>query len=562
MDYISFVETYEKLAGTSKMLEKTEILAKFFRMLREEGKSEWVYLLKGKVTPDHDSREFGISGQLTIKALSKSFGISSDIVSGMFNKIGDFGEIAQELASKKRQAGLFSSKLSVEKVFENLSKLLNVEGKGAIDIKLNLISELFASASPLEAKYIARTLLNDLRLGVADGLIKDAIAFGFYQGNEEVKELIQEKYDLANDLAYIFRAAVKGKKELEKIEIVPGRPINVMLPVKINNVEDGFKICGKPAAFEHKYDGFRVLINKSAIGINLFTRKLENVTKQFPDVVDAVEKHIKGESFVIDSEVVGFNSKSGKYQPFEAISQRIKRKYDIDKLIKELPVEVNVFDILYLDGDSVMNKPFSERRKILEKVVKEKDKVIRASYQIITDDEKIAEKFYKEALKSGEEGVMIKNLSAPYTQGRRVGNIVKLKPEVADLDLVIVGAEHGSGKRGGWLTSFIVACRNNGDFLEVGKVSSGLKEKEEEGTSYYQMTKLLKPLILSENGKSVRVSPKIVVSVTYQNFQESPGYSSGYAMRFPRITRYRSDRSVKDIANLDEIKKIFREGKR
>jgi len=175
--------------------------------------------------------------------------------------------------------------------------------------------------------------------------------------------------------------------------------------------------------------------------------------------------------------------------------------------------------------------------------------------QIVTGDKDVALKFYKEALNAGEEGIMVKNLDASYQQGRRVGYMVKLKPAANDLDLVIVGAEYGSGKRAGWLTSYIVACQAGGKFLEVGKVSSGLKELEQEGgTTYDEMTKLLKPLIISEKGKVAKVKPKIIVSVTYQNIQGSPSYDSGYAMRFPRITSYRPDKPLREIATLDDIK--------
>ncbi|MEK6852557.1 MAG: ATP-dependent DNA ligase, partial [Nanoarchaeota archaeon] len=351
-------------------------------------------------------------------------------------------------------------------------------------------------------------------------------------------------------------AAKKGRKELEKTQIIPGRPLNVMLPVKVEEIEEAFRICGKPAAIEHKYDGFRVTIHKKGKDIWLFTRRLENVTKQFPDVVKVIKSNVKGESFILDSEVVGYDSKTGKYKPFESISQRIKRKYDIEKLEKELPVEINVFDILYYNGKSLLDEEFRERRKVVEKIIKKESYRIKPSFQIVTDSEEKAMEFYHEALKTGEEGIMIKKIDAPYRQGRRVGYIVKMKPVVKDLDLVIVGAEYGSGKRGGKLTSYIVACLSDGKFLEVGKVSSGLKEIEsEEGTTYDEMTKLLKPLIIEEKENRVNVEPKIIVSVTYQNIQKSPSYDSGWALRFPRITAYRPDRRTNDITTLGDIQK-------
>ena len=557
MLYSDIVDVYEKLGETSGRLDKTSILAEFLRKLKEKGESSWIYLLRGKVTADYDSRETGISGQLTIKAISKALGIKSEKIVERYRKIGDLGEIAEEFISKKKQETLFNNKLSVEKVYENIRKIMSIDGKGSVDKKMALVSELLGNADGKEAKYIVRTLIGDLRVGIADGVLRDAIAEAFF--SEDKKEMaikIEKAYDLSNDFAEVFEEASKGKTNLEKIEIKPGRALKVMLPIKVGEIKEAFRICGIPCAIEHKYDGFRVVISYDGKEIKLFTRRLEEVTKQFPDVVSIIKKNVIGKSFIFDSEVVGYDRESKKYKPFEAISQRIRRKYDIDRLEKELPVEVNIFDVLYYNGKSLLKEKFKDRRKILEKAIKEEKLKIRPSFQIITDNEKEALRFYKDALKGGEEGIMVKKLDAEYRAGRRVGYIVKIKPDVADLDLVIVGAEYGSGKRAGGLTSYIVACRNGSKFLEVGKVSSGLKEKEEiEGTSYKEMDKLLRPLIIEEKGNEVKVKPKVVVSVTYQNIQESPSYSSGFAMRFPRITHYRPDYHLNDIASLEDIKK-------
>ncbi len=556
MQYAEFVGLYEKLAGTTKKLEKRDILAEFLKKLQKNGRKEWIYLLRGKVYADYDSREFGISTQLVIKGIGVAFGINQEEVVEQFKKKGDLGDIAEFYADKRKQNTLFSKKLSVQKVFENLRKIMEIEGKGSVDRKMQLMAELLTSASGKEAKYIIRTLLNDLRVGVADAILIDSINSAFFAGEENIQNILEEKYDLANDSALIFEVAAKGIEKVKDIEIEPGRPLKAMLAVKAEDIEDAFRICGIPAAIEYKYDGFRMLVNKDKQGrISLFTRKLENVTKQFPDIVSNVLKNVKGKSFILDSEVVGFDPKTKKYKPFEAISQRIKRKYDIDKTLGELPVEINIFDVIYLDGINLMDKPFLERRKFLEKIVKKEELKIRPAEQIIAQNEKEALAFYEKALKIGEEGIMIKKLDAPYKAGRRVGYMAKLKPNVKDLDLVIVGAEYGTGKRAGWLTSYIVACRKENEFLEIGKVSSGLKEKEEEGVTYNEMTKLLKPLITDESGNGIKVKPKVVVSVTYQNIQKSPSYGSGYALRFPRITAYRSDRNTGDIAGLDEIRK-------
>jgi len=467
------------------------------------------------------------------------------------------GEVAEELMKNRKQAPLYSKKLTVDKVFDNLRKLFDLDGKGSVDKKTSLIAELLTNSNGTEAKWIVRTVLGDLRIGVADSTLRDSLAEAFDSENKkELAHKIEDVYDLNNDFGEIFRALKKGKKELDKISLSPGKALNVMLPVKVTEISEAFRICGKPAALEHKYDGFRVVITKKDDEIKLFTRRLEEVTNQFPDVIEVVRKNIKGKDFIVDSEVVGYDPITKKYKPFEAISQRIRRKYHIDDLIKKLPVEINAFDVIYLDGKSLVEKTFKERRKILEKIIKISNFKIRTSTQIVTDSEEKAMEFYHKALDLGEEGIMIKKLDSVYKPGRYIGYMVKMKPEAKDLDLVITSAEYGTGKRAGWLTSYIVACHKEGKYLNVGKVASGLKEKESEnGTTYSEMTELLKPLIISEKGNRVKVKPKIVVSVTYQNIQKSPTYSSGFAMRFPRITHYRPDRNIKDIASLKDIEK-------
>jgi len=556
MKYSEICDIYENLGNTSSRLKKVDILSDFLKELKKNGRSEWIYLLRGKVLPDYDARVLGLSGKLAIKAIVKASGASNSEVVKQYNKIGDLGGVAEHFFHNKKQSTLFNSKLTIEKVFNNFRKILDIEGKGAVDKKLALVVELLNSASGVEAKYIIRTVVGTLRVGVADSTLRDAIAETFFEKDKkEMAEKIEDVYDLANDFALVFDAAAKGRKELDKIEVVPGKPMHVMLPVKVTNIGEAFRICGKPAAFEHKYDGFRVIISKYHREVKLFTRRLDEVTNQFPDVVEIVKKNVKGDNFILDSEVVGYDSKTKKYKPFEAISQRIRRKYHIDKLIRELPVEVNVFDIIYYNGESLIEKSFKERRKLLEKVIKVKQFKIRTSKQFVTSDEKKAVKFYHDALDLGEEGIMVKKLDAGYKPGRRVGYIVKMKPQANDLDLVITAAEHGTGKRAGWLTSFIVACKDGDKYLDVGKVSSGLKEKEEQGTTYKQMTKMLKPLIISEKGSRVKLKPKIIVAVTYQNIQKSPTYNSGYAMRFPRIVAVRPDKPLKELNTLKDIKK-------
>ncbi|MBI2047454.1 ATP-dependent DNA ligase [Candidatus Pacearchaeota archaeon] len=558
MLYSELAGFYERLEKTSKRLEKTEILSELLQNLKHEKDKSIIYLVKGRIFPDYDSREMGISSQLAIKSISKAMGISAGEIVKKWKSIGDLGKVAEDITAKKKQATLSGgTRLTTEKVLENLKKLPGMQGKGAVEKKISLIAELLSTASPLEARYIVRTLLGDLRVGAGEGVLRDAIVWACL--NKEEKEnyvLVQEAYDKATDFALVFEQACRGREALQETELAPGRPVKVMLFLKVKDIKEAFETVGKPLAAEMKYDGFRMLINKDENGqIRIFTRRLDDVTKQFPEVKEYTKRYVKADSFILDGEAVGFNAKTRRYMPFQEISQRIRRKYDIEKMAKELPIEINIFDILYYNGKSLIKEPFKSRREILEKIVKGKRWQLVLAEQIISGKEEEIEKFYKKALAEGEEGIMLKKLDAPYKPGARVGYGVKLKPEENDFDLVIVKAEYGTGKRAGWLTSYTVACQQDGKLLETGKVSTGLKEKEEEGLSFMEITKKLKPLITGEKGREVSVKPELVVTVTYQNIQKSPTYSSGYALRFPRFTRLRPDRSARDIAFLSEVEK-------
>ena len=558
MYYSKICEVYARLEATSKGLEKTDILAGFLGEIRDN--PEFVYLLRGKLFADYDSRELGISHQLVIKAVARAGGISEVEVVEDFKELGDLGSVAEKvLGGKKKQKGLFESKLSVEKVLENLRKLPDIEGNGAIDLKIGYIVDLLLSATSEEAKYIARTVLGDLKIGVGTGILRDAIAVHCFEPRDledkkTCSKAVQEAYDKATDFREVFEKACSDS--LEKIKLLPGKPLKVMLFPKAKDVDDAFRIVGIPAAFEYKYDGFRVMVNKDSDGnVKVFTRALEDVTMQFPEIVEYVNDHVTGASFIIDCEAVGFDAGSGEYTDFQAISQRIRRKYEISEMRKKLPIELVVFDIVFLDGDSLIDVAFGKRRKILERIVRIEEKKIILAKQIVTDDVAKVEKFYDEAMDNKQEGLMGRNLEAPYKPGARVGHAVKLKPVDSDFDLVITGAEWGTGKRAGWLTSFDIACRDNGELLGVGKVSTGLKELKGEGLSFGEMTDMLEGIVTKVDGRHIDVEPEVVVSVRFQDVQKSPSNKSGFALRFPRILRLRPDRGVGDIASVGEIGK-------
>jgi DNA ligase-1 len=580
MHYSSLVKVYEALEATSKRLEKTHILAEFLKEIEEAELERIILLLRGRVFPPWDKRTLGFSSKLAVKAVAAAAGVTEREVNTAWKDAGDLGKVAVELVGKKKQATLVSQDLEVKEVFETLQKLPAMEGSGSTDRKIKTIASLLHNASGNESLFLLRTVLETLRVGVADGTLRDAIAWAFLETKSgydaeknditlddtsreaynAVVEQVQRAYDRCNDFAQVAVAAkTEGLAGLEAIHLELGTPIRVMLAQREPDVASGMERVGTPAALEMKYDGFRMQVHKQGDTVTLFTRRLENVTTQFPDVVAAVKEGVSAREVLLDCEAVGYDLATKKYRPFQEISQRIRRKYEIETIQKKLPVELVVFDILYLEGEELLEQPFEERRALLERTVKNIPQSIVPSNYLKSADPVEGERFYKEAVASGNEGIMCKAFSGKYNPGSRVGHMVKVKPVLETMDLVVVAAEWGEGKRSGWLTSFTVACRDDdGDFVTIGKVGTGLKELEQEGgVTFNHVTELLKPYIVAESGRDVEVQPVIVFELAFEEIQKSPSYESGYALRFPRVIRVRDDRGPDDITELEEVRVAF-----
>jgi DNA ligase-1 len=584
MNYQVLTDVYESLEKTTKRLEKTHLLSQFLKKVPESEAERIMLLLQGKVSPSWDESKLGVAAKLVMRAIAITTGTTPARVELQWKKIGDLGLVAEKLMETKMQQTLYSKDLSVQKVFDNLNKLSSLEGAGTMDQKVKLIAELLSSAKPKEARYIVRTVLEDLRVGVASGSLRDALVWAYIydphyedgditpENREEYNQavsLVQDAINMCNDYALVLRTAKQGRKALESIPLAIGAPIQVMLAQKEVTIKDAFDRVGKPAALEFKYDGFRMIIHKGNVEgmgkdeIVIYTRRLEKVTAQFPEVVQAVRENIHGSTFIIDGEAVGFDAKTNKYLPFQAISQRIRRKYGIDDLAKKMPVELNLFDVLEYEGKNLIKEPFTKRREVLKRMVKEKIKRVVLAKQIITEDEHEAKKFFEESVKLGNEGIMFKSLDAPYKPGSRVGNMVKFKSVMETLDLAIVGAEWGEGKRSGWLTSFTLACKDGDEWKEIGKVGTGVKELEEEGLSFQELTDALKPKIISEKGKEVKIKPHIILEIKFEEIQKSPSYSSGYALRFPRVIRDRTpEKGLKDVSEIEYVKLLYDQQKK
>ncbi len=556
MHYSKLVSVYELLEKTPARLTKIDQIAELLKEAETEILPKVSLLIQGRVFPSWDERVIGVAKKLVVKIIAQTTGFSEQEIVTKYNKIGDLGLVVEELVSKKRQKTFLQKQLTVDHVFDNLQKVAGIEGEGSVERKVSLISELLTNAKPNEAKYIVRTVLEELRVGVAEGVLRDSIGKAFEVNPTDVENawFILPDY---GEIAKIAKA--KREKGLKNVEIELGTPINVLLAEKSPSLEEALQTF-ENVALEFKFDGARCLIHKKGNKIWLFTRRLEDVTHAFPDIVELVKKNVKADNCILDSEAVGLDPKTGKPVPFQSLSTRIKRKYDIQKSVDEIPVKVNLFDIVYLDGKSLFDLTLRERYEILKKSVKIAENFGLADH-IETKDLKEAEKFYKKSLNEGNEGLIVKNMDAKYQPGRRVGFWLKVKPTMENLDLVIVGGVHGTGKRTGWIGSLILGCRDEktGEFLECGMLGTGIKEKKEQESDLTldELTKMLKSLIISEKGSEIKVKPKIVIEVAYEEIQKSPTYSSGYALRFPRFIRLREDKGPSQADNTKRLEALF-----
>jgi ATP-dependent DNA ligase I len=386
--------------------------------------------------------------------------------------------------------------------------------------------------------------------------------------------IMQRALDITNSISQVLQLLIK--KQFEGLLMCTpqfGKPLKVMLAQKASNISQAAESAKLPCLAEYKYDGFRMQIHKKGTSVIIFTRRLEDVTAQFPEAVFYIQQYVNAEECILDSEAVGYDPQTKKYRPFQYISQRIKRKYDIETLAKELPVEINVFDVIMFESEDTTQLPIEKRVELIKTIIPTIPTKIVPATGITAQSIEELESFYQESLASGNEGIMVKTLGAIYQPGSRVGTMLKVKPIMDTLDLVITKATWGEGKRANWLTSFTVCCIDeDGNLLEVGKVSSGLREIDEkvvqvteksnelahnELTTFSQLTEELKENIISESGKEVVVKPSIVIEVAYEEIQKSSAYSSGYALRFPRIIIVRQARGVDNASTLEQVEGYY-----
>src|SRR5712691_18944 len=574
MQFARVVEAYEHIEATTKRLEMTAALVDLLRDTPPGDLDKVVYLTQGRIHPDYLGIELGLAEKMVIRVLAHATGLEEDRVEKMWKEKGDLGLVGEEAIASRRQKPLESTPLTTAKVYSNLDTIARESGEGSQERKIHLLSDLLSNATPREAKYIVRMVVGKMRLGVADMTIVDALAATFATKGDRAR--VERAYNVCSDLGEVARVlASKGLEGLEDVHLKLFRPIRAMLAERLETLEEIFKRMGT-AALEYKYDGLRVQAHLSPKDIQLFSRHLERITGQFPDIVEGLRTAIKGRSVIIEGEAVPVDPNTGEFLPFQEVSRRRGRKTEVERMAKEFPVTLFAFDCLLREDEDLTPKTYKERRKHLESVVRP-DESVRLATVRVTDDVKVAEAFFDEALQAGCEGLMAKALDSTYDAGARGYQWIKFKKEYSaalndTIDLVIVGAFAGRGKRAGTYGALLMAAydKDADMFRTVCKL----------GTGFDDATLAALPQRLGAHRvphRSARVDskleadtwfePAIVLEVLGAEITLSPVHTAGQdrvrrgaglAIRFPRFTgKWRDDKGPEDATTVHEITEMY-----
>jgi len=564
------------MEATSKRLELTDILVGLIKEIPEEVISKAVYLIQGKLRPNFEGIELGIAEKLVMKAMSKSSGIPLKKIEDDYNKGGDLGQTAENILQQKIQTTFSSETITLEMVYETLLKIANLEGKGSQEMKMRYISSILNDATPQEAKFILKILLGTLRLGIAENTVMDALAIAF-TGKKENREIIENAYNVSSDLGKVAQVvSTGGIEQIRKFQIQLFNPIRPMLADRIKSGEDTVKKFQDDFAAEYKLDGERAQIHKQKDTIMIFSRSLENITSYYPDIVEKISRLIISDEVILEAEVVAMNTNSGDFLPFQELMHR-RRKYEIDQAVTKYPITVNFFDVLFSDGKNCMEMEYVERRKLLEKIIKEDNFARLIPMSIINNEEQVLE-VLENSINSGCEGLMLKHLNSTYRAGIRGSNWLKLKREYQNdlgdsLDLVVIGAFFGKGRRTGKYGTLLLATYNDEEdvFPSICKVGTGFSDESLD--QLYQIlspkvTLKKNPRIVSDMEADVWFEPELVIEVVASEITQSPIHmtasdkikeNTGLALRFPKFTgKIRTEKSSEDASTDEEVIALYK----
>jgi DNA ligase-1 len=545
----ALAELCEKLEAITKRLLMTDLVADFLNSLEAQEVEPAVSMILGRPFPKWSQQTLEVSWTTLSETIKSITRVEWSVFMDAFGKTGDIGSATKtvfEESRVRRQATLFERTLTIMEVRRSLEAIAETSGYGSREKKERLVETLLGLASPLEAKYLVKIFIGEMRTGFYEGLMEQAVSKAFRIPLGVVQKAGMTMGDIG-ELAGVVKT--EGNQGLSRIGFKVFRPVRLMLAQMADSVSEALKEHGGETAFEYKLDGARVQIHKLGEEVRIFSRRLTDVTESLPEIVETTRKNVRAKETILEGEVIAVDSQ-GCPIPFQHLMRRFKRVHAVEDTAEKIPVKLYLFDILYLNGESLISVPYLRRRQILAENAGE----IPLTEQMITDKTEEAERFLKEAMDAGHEGLMAKKPDSPYTPGIRGKRWLKIKPVLEPLDLVIVAAEYGYGRRHEWLSDYYLAARDaeTGEYLTVGKTFKGLTDAE-----IIEMTRQLKELTIKEEPRRVFVIPKIVVEVTYNEIQKSPKYKCGMALRFARINRIREDKAAEEADTIQRVREIY-----
>ena len=576
MEFLIIAEIFERMENTTKRIELTNILVELFKKIPKKIIPNAVYLLQGIIRPNFEGVELGIAEKLAIHAISKSSGLPIKKIENDYKNEGDLGITASNILKLKTQTTFTTEKITLERVYETLFKIAKLEGKGSQDLKLKYISSLLNDATPVEAKFLVKILLGTLRLGIAENTVMDALAIAF-TGKKENREQIENAYNVSSDLGKVsLIIATYGMDEIKKFQISLFSPIRPMLADRVKSEKEAVEKMPDVFAAEYKLDGERVQIHKHANKIILFSRRLENITKYYPDIVENIGKSLNVNEGIFEAEIVPINENTGEFLPFQELMHR-RRKYKLEQAVSQYPITVNFFDVLYFDKKNCLDSPYSERRKILEQSVDE-NKLAKLVPVLFAKNENDVQDFLENSINAGCEGLMLKTLTAPYRAGTRGSNWLKLKREYRNelgdsLDLVVIGAYFGRGRRTGLYGTLLLGTYNpeEDNFPSICKVGTGFTDESLDQLFQILSNKVTlkkNSRIVSKMEADVWFEPELVLEIVASEITLSPIHKTGlglirkdtgFALRFPKFTgKIRYEKAIEDASTDEEVLTLYK----
>jgi DNA ligase-1 len=538
--FLEFAKVADKVRATSSKNEKVSLLSSFLVRLDYVELPIACRYFSAYLFPKWTEKEVFAGYSMLWSIIAELCNLREDELGGVYRRYGDLGDAAQEVLSKKVVQSLFKRELTIADLDRTFDQIARLGGKGSVDVRRDMLRGLFLDCSPIEARYLVKILLGELRIGLVEGLVEESIAKAFGKTLEEVRAANLILGDIGETAS---RAA---KDELHKATIQIFRPTNFMLAETMPTASAIANYYQKLVYAEHKYDGIRAQAHKHNSEVKIYSRRLEDISWSFPDLVRAIFEI--PHSIILDGEILPI--KSDRPLPFQELQRRIRKKVPTKEIMEEVPVAYKVFDILYLDKEVMIESPLSKRRKSLEGL-KLPAKLSLSHIDTVKDVEDM-QRAFEHSKELGHEGLVVKDPTSPYWPGRRGKYWIKLKKELETLDVVIVAAEYGHGKRAGVISDYTFAVKNDGELKVVGKAYSGLTDQE---IAY--MTKRIKSLLVKDYGYRMLVKPEIVLEVAFDAIQKSDRHDSGYALRFPRIKSIRHDKSVDAIDTLQRVKDVY-----